>query len=793
MPGTVRLVDPDGVERDVAVDSAPTLLQDPRWRIAASEDTLSRLAAQAHEADYGGAGGAVAAGLTGLGRGLTLGGTDVLGRALYGDQAAIDLEGVREAHPGVSFGSEVVGAVLPAAFTGGATLPSSAASAAGRGVARVLGGGLRGAVGGGATEGALFGLGQGVSELALSTDPLTTERAASVLSSNALFGAGAGAAGGLLAKGAELGLAKAKGAIDGALLARSESRAMKAVGELEAAAAAEPAAITAETDVSLLDREGLKTARKQELEAIRTAQAPERDAFVDDLRASRDAAKEEKAWIATQNGKTREVREIGKLTLEADQRIDRLLKNPIELTEQPAKALSALRQQEHALGQMQAWGEREVQRYLDEVAGARNTIRTELLDNKLPGYIVGKGGISKTSPVIDDIVEREFQARYPNPERLPTNLQVLNSVPAALERNKALQDRLAKLAEAPQSERLGRIGAAEEALGVKTAAPKPETAPSLGRELLHAAAPFAGPLGAIASHGTRAFEGLRKAAAAAGERGGKAVSAFLGPAVKAVGKAAPYAPAVATKVLAQLSYAEPEDKRQRMREAPEPKEKLARLFRDRTDEIKGQIQIAPDGSFKMRPAARMKLAAKFDGIRPLDPHGADDLEELAARRLQYLASIIPRRPDIGGLPIGPDRWIPSDSQMRAWTRAAGALEDPHAVFERAAAGRVVPEEAAAIRAVYPGLLGHWLSTVTPQLPTMRHTLPYVRRLSLSILTGIPVDAAMTPSILRVIQGMYASEPGTAGGTRPPVAQPQFGSVKRSDPGTPAQRREGLPI
>jgi hypothetical protein len=229
----------------------------------------------------------------------------------------------------------------------------------------------------------------------------------------------------------------------------------------------------------------------------------------------------------------------------------------------------------------------------------------------------------------------------------------------------------------------------------------------------------------------------------------------------------------------------------RLRETAAPPSKLAGLFQKRADEIKSQIDVAPDGSYQMRPDARQKLAAKFDGIRHLDPHAADQLESAGARRIEYLASILPRRPDIGGMPIGPDRWVPSDMQMRSFARSVAAVEDPHAVLAAAAAGRVVPEQAAAVRAVHPEVLEDFTSRVIAKLPTLSTNLPYKRRLSLSILTGVPVDPAMRPEILREIQSIYAAEPGTAGGTQAPIAQPQFGSVKRSDPGTPAQRREGI--
>ena len=72
----------------------------------------------------------------------------------------------------------------------------------------------------------------------------------------------------------------------------------------------------------------------------------------------------------------------------------------------------------------------------------------------------------------------------------------------------------------------------------------------------------------------------------------------------------------------------------------------------------------------------------------------------------------------------------------------------------------------------------------PWGPTLRATLPYERRLALSMLTGVPVDPSLDPRILATLQADYAAEP------EPSRAVPQFGSVKATnDPGTASERRE----
>jgi hypothetical protein len=192
----------------------------------------------------------------------------------------------------------------------------------------------------------------------------------------------------------------------------------------------------------------------------------------------------------------------------------------------------------------------------------------------------------------------------------------------------------------------------------------------------------------------------------------------------------------------------------------------------------------------MRSAVRRALADKLRPIAAIDPLMADRLETKIANRIEYLSGIIPRRPDIGGVQAGPDNWHPSDMAMRSWARSAAAAEDPYGVLERAITGTLTPEDAEVMRAVHPEILGDFVNQVMSKLPELRQTLPYHRKLSLSILTGVPVDPAMDPKVLRVLQRQFPDEVGSAGGTQAPKAQPSFGSMKATanQMSSPAQQR-----
>ena len=149
------------------------------------------------EARYGGVGGQLAAGGISVARGLTMGVVDPAAietaRMLGGDDSADSvrqyMSGVQTANPATSIGGELVGAVLPAFATLGESAVGTGASMsarAARGAGSVFTGGLGRAAEGaivsrtgsrlaglaaqGITEGAVQGVGQAISESALSDD-----------------------------------------------------------------------------------------------------------------------------------------------------------------------------------------------------------------------------------------------------------------------------------------------------------------------------------------------------------------------------------------------------------------------------------------------------------------------------------------------------------------------------------------------------------------------------------------------------------------------------------------------
>jgi len=568
---------------------------------------------------------------------------------------------------------------------------------------------------------------------------------------------------------------------------------MKVVGELDAAAASEPAAaIAPDADLTILDRSGLKAARAQELERIETARGPERQKFVSDLGAFYNDMADAKLSKVVTGTADAEARRAGAALRNADTGLRRLTDNEIGLAERPEKALSALQTQRQALGDIRDWMDEEMGRWQHNVRENRPVIHSELMANKIEGYV----GSALTAEGRQRAVDRELVRRFGGSIieedgmrhiEYPANISIqrFEQVEQAIERNKVLQEQLARVTADPVSARLQQIDEAEHALGGRTSAPAPVPSSSPIGHALKLAAHAAGPLGTVASTAMGAIGGLRKAAGAGIERAGRAASNFLAVAGPIAGKAAPHAPVLATKALAALRYGDREDD-ESAGDHKEPRT-LPELYKARTDEVKRQVHIAADGTFQMRPEARQKMAAKLSGIGAVDPVAADRLESAGAKRIAWLASQIPRRPDMAGMQVGPDTWHPSDMEMRAWARKAAAAEDLHGVLERVVHGTVTPEDVMAMKALAPEMRADFVNAVSAHLPALHKSLSFERQLALSLFSGVPVTPALDPRVLVFLQSQFATEPGSEGGTQAPKPQPQFGSLKKATP-TPAQVR-----
>jgi hypothetical protein len=835
---------PDGAER-VSVEVAPGLVGETSVgelgavagagaRPESNASLVARERSARIEREQGGVLGTLAtAGETVLDE-ASFGLYGAAGELVGGDQYTEERLERQEANP-VVHGVTKVGTILGTTLASGGTgmigkvaraTPLGAVAARGSRIAALGEGGgalARGGalVAGGVFEGGATGAGQAVQELVATDDELTVERIGSALSSNIGPGMVYGAAGNLAAAGVGKALRKAKGALDnlaakgtregvegGAQVAddlaelgpedlRKAKKAELERVDLERTTTKQQLTAAKKAELDAIDqgkvtaKADLEVARKAELDAIEAARVPQRTSLVDDLRVHREALTEEKIWLATKDvdaKKVGNVREISKISYDADKSIRSMLNNPKALAERPLKALEALQRQEHAL-ELLARNEDELRRVF---AADETGTRAASLDRL--------GAAVERNRALQARV-RELVAPPASPKlaQIADQLESLKTAgrsSAKLDELQAAMDDLAT--KGRTSKRLDEIAAAQEMLagGGKKGIGESLVQGSIFSSVTGAVAglgiPGAGfiaPMlgGKVASAVTeRLFGQVGKAAGQVAKRSAAAVDAFL-----TVGKkVAPAVPVLATKVLSAVRYEEEAPARRPRRGTKVAKDPtLAELYKTRSAEIRNLTAAGPDGRPKLRRDARERIAAMLSPIAAVDPLLADRLEAQEARKLEYLARKLPRRPDTGSLPMGPDTWQPSEFAMRGWARTIAAAEDPIGIVERMADATITPEDAEVMRELFPEQLAALTQDILERLPELQQTLPYERRIAMAILTGVPVDPSMQPRVIARLQATFKREAGTEGGIQGPTPQPQFGSVKNQDE-TAAQRREG---
>ena len=452
MPPSVVVIDATGRPHDIAAaDLDFTLRSNPDWRVQSEAEGISRATSEAEAESVSGIGAGIDAYGASVARGFTGGASDLAVALVGGDSAKRYLRRLKEHRPGVSLVGEAVGSVTGAVTGAG---PIGKASTLGTYLARApQGAGAVTRIGraalGGAVEGGIVEVGAGVSDLALSDSPVDMDRIAGELSSRFVYGGLTGGVAGGGLRGLEVGLGAAKRRLSTARAAMDEASAAGAVPE----------------ELAGLDRKALRAAEGAEDEAIEAARVPQRAKLVEDLAAFRQAGKAEKPWVAVEFGERgsamhkaspRWAREAKKIAYDADKQIDRLLNNPKRLAEPKGygreQMRGALQQQEHALEQ--------IANGADELKVLHATDTTG------------------------------------------TRAAALERVPAALERNRSLQQQLADIDAKPMSPRKAAIRDAVDALGVRREA-------SMGEKMASGAAygmaadlvrsiPFVGPLAAPA-------------------------------------------------------------------------------------------------------------------------------------------------------------------------------------------------------------------------------------------------------------------------------------------------------
>lgn len=622
-------------------------------------------------------------------------------------------------------GANLVGGIAGAFLPGAGTIAGAAGGAAreafggASALARVAGG-----VAEGATGGAVFGAGQGVSNVALSDHPMTPEAIAEELGTSILGGAGAGAAGGLFlsaigeaARGVQAASERmaARAAVDGEAAATAATEG-PAAAEGTLAPSKLPLDDAERARIGSLDRDGVKAEIEQETAGIKAQRAGEGQTIADDVSKFREDARLMGVQVADALPKgVGYAREF----IKADKAIENVTGNMKGLAQNPGKALDPLQRYEQALqqaipridnpdlvAQMNANIERvqKLQERVQAVTAPLESPKLTALTDRLDA-IKETGGAIKETGGLSGVVESKTKSAVR--AAAATALHgVMGMIPGG----------------AFVAHMLGDVIGDKAAGLIKGLAGRVEGA-------------TAGHMEKIAQGASAALRGT----AAAADRGGF----------------------VAAKVLNSVRFAD-------TGAATKYKQSAADIFKQRAGEL-AQAVAQPEQTQKA-------IAQRLQGLGLASPLLAVKVAQTMTQKLQYLYQQMPKRMPIGTPTDSFDKWQPTAAAIHGFAKVVDVVLHPTKLLDDLKSGRITQATVAAVRATNPETFSAMQQALWSKVTEIRKELPYSKQLGLSLMFDKPFATSMRPEFIAASQSHFAPQ---SSGPQPTMGSPPKSSASLS--------------
>lgn len=764
----VRLA--DGTVGTVPADELGQALESGAEQV--TPDVLKRAELEAKYGDLKGE--ALAAG-AGAARGLTFGLSDAALTSI--DPSLRDpLNALREVNPTASLGGEIVGAVAPTLFTGGAGAVGTAARTAGaiprgaaalgglaeRGAAALvgraatstLGQAAQGAVrigARGAVEGALYGTGHEISEAALGDYEATAERLMAGAKQGALAGlavGGALGAAGPLVRGAAKRVAdvaesidvpsiQAPGGVRQKLSEMAEERAFKSLSPTKVD---ERAAQRFAGDPKNVG-EGARKIGRHMLEEL-----PGEMGKRFELATTQD--------IAEAAGRRRDAigKKLGGMLDDLDQIADKAPDGAV-----PANMNGAMRPRADMIAQRVNDEIIAPMRELPGYEGIANNVQAyvESLVMKTGGGEVSFSRLQKIRSSLDDLI---FRGKQPNTNPSPI-VEELRKVRGIVE------DELMEAGERAAQAKGGKFVDAYKDAKSRYQSMKFAEKVALEAEMRGAA---------------------NRTISLTDYMAGAASLAAGGPLASVAG-------ALGNKVLRERGNqiaAGLLDKATRLRQVEAAAEAVDKRIASGVKGFfgKGPTPTVPAGAGPLKDrygtaVARVrdmtadpqriasKMAERIGDLAEHAPQTSAAAAGLEARKVAFLADKIPPgHQTLEGLQPQLARPKVSDQEMAKFLRYVKAAEDPLSVLQDLEKGRVSRESVEALQALYPSIFESIRARVTEQLATSTTKVPYQKQIQIGILFDVKTHPSLEPGFIRLMQeqwgGKDQSGPAKGPQTRP---------------------------
>lgn len=164
------------------------------------------------------------------------------------------------------------------------------------------------------------------------------------------------------------------------------------------------------------------------------------------------------------------------------------------------------------------------------------------------------------------------------------------------------------------------------------------------------------------------------------------------------------------------------------------------------------------------------------------PGTATGLVAARVRARDFLLEKAPREL-LGDDPLQPHlkKPVPSRPELEKFARYMRTVDDPLSVLDDMNDGRLTKEQVEALRVVYPAVYADLEKRVVEKLTDSTERVPYLKRVQLGLLLGIPTDKSLQPERIAMTQAIYAPPgqgPGATAGPAP-VGKGTNGAIGKS--------------
>lgn len=160
------------------------------------------------------------------------------------------------------------------------------------------------------------------------------------------------------------------------------------------------------------------------------------------------------------------------------------------------------------------------------------------------------------------------------------------------------------------------------------------------------------------------------------------------------------------------------------------------------------------------PAAAQQIRDRFGDVATHAPNTVQAATDTTMRGIAFLQSKLPA--------LAPNKFDPtpqfdrplervSDTEVSTWLKYKDGVEHPLSILVDAKDGSLSYQKVEAVRTVYPQLYAQMQGTVMTSLQNARSAVPYRKRIQLGMLLGIPTDPSLDPQFETAIQNTFEPE------------------------------------